>query len=97
MLQRNHAIKSQKTSTYRTVVSGGTSATWSNCKNIHLTVDLKHKHLAGHCPLEGSASTNRAPKRRLNRPKLRLKYGDRIFFGSSGRVTSPTLRYPRNE
>ncbi|GFQ82200.1 hypothetical protein TNCT_328531 [Trichonephila clavata] len=85
-------------STYSTVVSGGTSGTWSNCRNIHLTVDLKHKHLAGHCPVEGSASTNRASKRMTHRAQLRGRLGERIFHGSScAERTRPTARYPRNE
>lgn len=45
--------------THRIVVSGGTSGTLSSCKNMHLTVVRKHRHLAGHCatarPVEKAA------------------------------------------
>ena len=34
--------------TYSTVVSAGTDGMWSSCRNMHLTLVLKHRHLAGH-------------------------------------------------
>jgi hypothetical protein len=41
-------IASREFVTHRIVVSGGTSGTLSSCRNMHLTVVRKHRHLAGH-------------------------------------------------